>query len=366
MNRDMRAQVLGALREIHDGSWIRKVGSDGGQSLPWQGRIAIIGAVTTAWDTHHPVVAAMGDRFVLAPADSTQNRQAAGRKAIGNTGDEIKMRAELAAAVGAVIAGMNNHSDHRVTDEETQALLAAADLVTLARTAVERDYQGNVIDAHAPEMPTRFAKELVQIIRGSVAVGMDRHDALRLAIRCARDSMPPLRLRVIDDIAEHKHSLVADVRRRLEKPHNTVDREVQALYMLSIFKCSEASEFVDKTQKWVSKWYYSVADGIDPKAIDLKSFPEKSVHTPRPQEEGQGNGSEHTGTPHVDTDKSGNGAANGDDSPAATAANRSVGGTCPDCGDALPDDLIAAMRHRAELPIKRTAKEDIMTCAGVW
>ena len=183
------------------------------------------------------------------------------------------MRAELAAAVGGVIAGMNT-TPITVTDEETQALLAAADLVTLARTAVERDYQGNVIDAHAPEMPTRFAKELVQIIRGSVAVGMDRHDALRLAIRCARDSMPPLRLRVIDDIAEHKHSLVADVRTRLEKPHNTVDREVQALYMLGVLKCSEASEFVDKTQKWVSKWYYSLADGIDPKAIDLKSFPE--------------------------------------------------------------------------------------------
>jgi hypothetical protein len=35
MNRDMRTQVLGALREVHDGSWVRKVGTDGGQSLPW-------------------------------------------------------------------------------------------------------------------------------------------------------------------------------------------------------------------------------------------------------------------------------------------------------------------------------------------
>ena len=307
MNRDMRAQVLGALREVHDGSWVRKVGSDGGQSLPWSGRIAIIGAVTTAWDTHHAVVAAMGDRFVLARADSTKNRQAAGRQAIGNTGSEIQMRAELAQAVGGVIAGMDT-TPITTTAEEGDALLAAADLVTLARTAVERDYTGNVIDAHAPEMPTRFAKELVQIVRGAVAIGMDRHDALRLAIRCARDSMPPLRLQIIDDVAAHRDGLVADVRRRLGKPHNTVDREVQALYMLGVLKCDEVSEFTEKTGKWASKWHYSLADGINPTAIDLKAFPEKSVSTPSPQEEGREEGHQDNDSPCVLTDKSGNGS----------------------------------------------------------
>jgi hypothetical protein len=35
---------------------------------------------------------------------------------------------------------------------------AAADLVALARNGVEFDYRCGVIDAHAPEMPTRFAK----------------------------------------------------------------------------------------------------------------------------------------------------------------------------------------------------------------
>jgi hypothetical protein len=330
MNRDMRAQVLGALREVHDGSWVRKVGSDGGQSLPWSGRVAIIGAVTTAWDTHHAVVAAMGDRFVLVRADSTKNRQAAGRKAIGNTGSEIQMRAELAQAVGGVIAGMDT-TPITVTDEERDALLAAADLVTLARTAVERDHQGNVIDAHAPETPTRFAKELVQIIRGSVAVGMDRHNALRLAIRCARDSMPPLRLQIIDDIAAHKNSLVADVRRRLSKPHNTVDRELQALYMLGVLKCDEASEFIQRTGKFSSKWYYSLADGITPAAIDLDTFPEKSVPTPNPQEEGV-DGDRESDRQHLDTDISGNGATSADEPPASPNTARA---RCIICGGDL-------------------------------
>ena len=35
MNRDTRATVLAALREIHDGHWARNLGTDGG--APWTG-----------------------------------------------------------------------------------------------------------------------------------------------------------------------------------------------------------------------------------------------------------------------------------------------------------------------------------------
>ncbi len=68
----------------------------------------------------------------------------------------------------------------------------AADIVTRARTGIDYDYRGDVVDAHEPEMPTRFAKQLGQVVRGAAALGVSRHDALRLAIRCARGSIPPL------------------------------------------------------------------------------------------------------------------------------------------------------------------------------
>jgi hypothetical protein len=278
MNRDLRAQVLGAFREIHDGSWVRKVGTDGGRSLPWSGRIAVIGAVTTAWDQAHAVIASMGDRFVLVRVDSTTGRQAAGRKAIGNTGVEERMRAELAAAVAGVLAGMET-TGITLTEEETDLVLAAADLVTLARTGVEYDYKGDVVDAHAPEMPTRFAKELTQIIRGAVAIGIERHEALRLAIRCARDSMPPLRLKVIDDLARDPGSTTGDVRRRVNKPWHTVDRQLQALHMLGVL------DVVEDTYGEKTRWHYSLVVDIDPKALDPDSLPEMSVPTPNPQEE---------------------------------------------------------------------------------
>jgi hypothetical protein len=189
--------------------------------------------VTTAWDTAHAVVATLGDRFVLVRIDSTTYRQHAGRKAIGNTGDEPEMRADLAAAVAGVIPGMNPEPP-TITAAETDVLIAAADLVTLARTGVEYDYRGDVIDAHAPEMPTRFAKQLAQIVRGGVAIGMGRAEALRLALRCARDSMPPLRLAIIEDLSLNPDSTPNAVGWRLDKPRTTIRRQLQALHMLGI------------------------------------------------------------------------------------------------------------------------------------
>lgn len=269
MDRNGRAEVLAALREVYDGRWVRNVGTDGGRTLEWCGRIAVVGAVTTAWDTAHAVVAAMGDRFVLLRLDSTQGRLAAGRRSIENTGHEIEMRAALADAAAGVLATVDPAADYTLTSEEQDALLAAADLVTLARTAVERDYRGDVIDAHQPEMPTRFAKQLAQVMRGALAIGKGRPDALRLALRTARDSMPPLRLAILLDVAAHPHSTPTDTRRRLGRPRATVDRELQALHSIGLVECDEVSA----GQGERTRWHYTLADAVDVVTLAQMSSP---------------------------------------------------------------------------------------------
>ena len=183
------------------------------------------------------------------------------------------MRAELAAAVGGVIAGMNT-TPITVTDEETETLLKAADLVTLARTGVEYDYRGDVIDAHAPEMPTRFAKQLAQIVRGAVAIGMDRADALRLAIRCARDSMPPLRLAIIDDLSAHpgRPRPRCGSGSRSRAPRSTANCR-----RCTFSACSPST----RRRPPAIAWHYSLAAGIDPSALVVPAkSSQKSHYTP--------------------------------------------------------------------------------------
>src|SRR5262249_24094074 len=223
LEMDVRARglVLAALREIYDGKWERNVGTGGGRTLPWEGRIAVVGACTTAWDTAHTVIAVMGERFVIVRADSEAKRVRSAVRAIGNTGREVAMRTELVNAVKDLIAGMNTVG-YRPTRGETKELIKLANIVTWVRTAVQRDYRGEVIDAHALEMPTRFPKQLTQLVRGGVAIGLSPEEAMRLARRCARDTIPPLRLKILLDLAAHPKSRPLEVARRITRPRTSV------------------------------------------------------------------------------------------------------------------------------------------------
>lgn len=252
-----RAGVLAALREVYDGKWERNVGTDGGQTLTWTGRIAVVGAVTTAWDTAHGVVSVMGDRFVSVRSDSTKGRSKAGLLAINNTGMEVAMRAEIAAIVGGLIGHINPDIEPKLEEAEKIRLNAAADIVTYVRTAVERDYRGDVIDSHAPEMPTRFGRQLAQMMRGGIALGMSRGEALRLAVRCARDSIPQLRLKILLDLASNPRSRAADVCQRITKPHRTVRRELEALNTLELLREEQEQSVADENR---IVWRYSLAE----------------------------------------------------------------------------------------------------------
>lgn len=260
MNRDTRALVLAALREIHDGAWSREVGAEGGRTLSWRGRLVLLGAVTTAWDSAYRVVAAMGDRFVLVRLGSdAAYRRKAGMRAMLNTGSEAAMRDELSAVTATLLAGAQVPPP--LPDGDLEALLDLADVVTRARTAVERDFQGNPAFAHALEVPTRFAKQLVQIVRGGLAIGMSRDAAMAVACRCAGDSMPPLRNRVLSYVAANQCSLTAKVVAALQLPRNTVDRTLQELHLLGLL-------VVDEQPYGQSvRWAYSLAGDVDPAAV---------------------------------------------------------------------------------------------------
>lgn len=257
MGRDARSAVLAALREIADGSWVRQVGIDGGRTLAWHGRIAVIGAVTTAWDTHHGVIASMGDRFLLLRIDSgdPSARMQSGRQALANIGHESRMREELASAMRSLVSGMDPQP-FALDDDEASVILSAADLVTRCRTGVERDQRGNVVDAHAPEHPTRLAKQLGQVMRGAVAIGMNQDEALRLALRIARDCMPPLRLAVLSAVLASDGGTCRDYTRALNKPRTTVDRALQELNLLGLL-----DQF---TADGNETWRYCLADVIEP------------------------------------------------------------------------------------------------------
>jgi hypothetical protein len=261
-DRKARAQILAALREIHDGKWDRSVGIAGGMTISWAGRVVCIAACTTAWDSAYGVLAVMGPRFVIIRSSARVGRTAAGKRSVRNAGIEGVIRKEISQAVAALITDARLHPrDARLTEDEEDKLIAAADIVTRARTGVEVDYQGNVIDAHEPEMPTRFAKQLVLIFRGALSIGISRGPALALALRCARDSIPPIRLSVLKDlnVNDIDDCRVFEIARRLRRPWRTIRRTLEALYVLDMVHCIERDDEGDEDEN-------DDADGGLPKA----------------------------------------------------------------------------------------------------
>jgi DNA-binding transcriptional ArsR family regulator len=267
MNRDMRAAVLAALREIYDGRWTRNVGTDGGRTLEWAGRLTLIGATTTAYDTHHGVIASMGDRFALVRTDSATNRHATGLQALNTVGREQDMRRELAAAVGTVLSDVN--TDVQAPEWMLEPLLAAADLVTLARTAVERDYKGEVIDGNAPEAPTRFAKMLLQLVRGHLALGGTEAEALNVALRVAHDSVPPRRLELMRTVEQNPGRTYTALARLTGIPRSTARREMDALQMLGLV-CIDTEEWANRNGEEGQKWLYTLAADYSVTALDQR------------------------------------------------------------------------------------------------
>ena len=127
---------------------------------------------------------------------------------------------------------------------------------------------------------------------------MAQNDAVRLAIRCARDSMPPLRLAILDDIAAHPSSTATDVRRRLHKPRATADRHLQALHFLGVLEVEEVER--DWGGRPTTSWLYSLAEGINPDVLNPSSLPDLALHASSPLKE-------ESGPPFAPTAKSGNG-----------------------------------------------------------
>ena len=108
-------------------------------------------------------------------------------------------------------------------------------------------------------------------------MGLPREEALRLAVRAARDSMPPLRLAIIDDLAANPHSTTSDVRKRIGKPRTTVDRQLQALHMLGVVEVDEEEDDLeDRSSGRRTRWFYSLSADIDPDVIDVT----RNVTTP--------------------------------------------------------------------------------------
>jgi hypothetical protein len=231
MNRESRAAVLAALREVYDGSWTRHVGTDGGRTLSWSGKVGLIAGCTPSIDGHHAVIGSMGERFILyrlPPTDADLQV----RRALAHVGREATMRAELADAVEQVLADVEVGWLQADADAETtDRLVKIATLAVRCRSAVERDgYTREVQLVPEPEAPARLALVLLRLLNGLRAIGLDAASAWPLVLKCALDSMPALRRKVLEELLRRPMpASTTEVAEAVRHPTTTTRRALEDL-----------------------------------------------------------------------------------------------------------------------------------------
>lgn len=111
MNRDARAQIIAAFREIADGRWERSVGTDGGRKLVWEGKIGIVAAATAAIDNAHTVLSEMGSRFTFVRMGETEEarRSRSARSRTSATRPRCERSCRTHTEVSSSAASFNRH-----------------------------------------------------------------------------------------------------------------------------------------------------------------------------------------------------------------------------------------------------------------
>lgn len=236
MQHDTRQQVLQAMRRIYDGHYVRDVGVEGHRKLRWDGHCGFIGAATEAIDSHHAVIAALGDRYLtlrLRLADAKAQAQ----RAIDDNDREEQMRQEL----GDAVAGLLGHLDTELPAIDEPLRDRLADMATLAvrcRSVVDRDsYKREIVGVPKAEQPARFAKQLAKLHQALLHIGCDADEAWRIVKRVTLDSMPAGRHKVLDVLASVESSNTSTVSQTARLPTTVVRRHLEDL---------EAHEVVDR------------------------------------------------------------------------------------------------------------------------
>lgn len=280
MNRDARAGVLAALREIFDGSWTRHVGTDGGRTLSWEGKVGLIGGVTPTIDRHHAVMGAMGERFTLYRLAELDNDTQA-RRALGHAGREHQMREELAAAADNATSTLT--IPRKRHDRETDQLVALATFVVRARSSVERDSYSREIElVPGAEAPARLVITLDRLLAGLDAIGCDRGRAMELVTKSALDSIPALRLLCLRALQQYAELDTNQVATETRHPTSTCRRALEDLVAHNLVEC-ERQQAANQPHHWHLSDFASERLGCFPVMSGSEScFPETSEEDTEP------------------------------------------------------------------------------------
>lgn len=237
-----RSEIMGQLREIYDGEYSKEFGN--GKSVKWKGKMSLIAAVTTQIHTLQRQFAAMGERFLIYEMVQPDRLEVTSRS-MDNSSNIKDRRVQMQEAFTHYTTSVKRTADDipSIDGELKQEIMLLADLVTRARSAVNRDTGSSSREIDfipTPEMPTRFANQLSRIAMGLILInGNGKLLPLDNAIlyKVALDSIPSQRRMCLQVLAAHNEPMESPILATLlHYPSSSVRRYLEELDGLEIIK----------------------------------------------------------------------------------------------------------------------------------
>lgn len=229
MHRDDRSEIMGQLREVYDGSYVRELGN--GRTVAWRGRVGLLTGVTPVIDSYRSVMSVLGERFLYLRLADVDRTQLAARAMAHRDEDEMRLR--LRRAVSRFVRHVP--LDAELPAEDRLYVVQLATVASWVRTGVVRDeYRLEVQARPQLDAPTRMARQLSALHRALAAMGHE--DPRALVQRVARDSVPrdrwdALFLLLAEDLTTRQ---VCDGLRVPRTQYKSVRRMLEDLEMLRL------------------------------------------------------------------------------------------------------------------------------------
>lgn len=209
LHPEIRRKVMGVFRECYDDKWERGVGTDGGKTLVWEGRLAAFAKCTGEIDHHAMLNSTLGERWVYYRYPATDG-YAQARQALLNSG-KSGWQADLRCLTHAMFEGLDLRYGGKaairlaprraLTDLEISRIINLATVASKCRSGVSRDpYKHDVTSVPESENQARLAGELQQIYIGMETVGVPDRMRWKLTEKVAMDSMPRIRRMILEEV----------------------------------------------------------------------------------------------------------------------------------------------------------------------
>jgi hypothetical protein len=247
LRHEDRTAIFAQLREIYDGNYSKDWGT--GRSLKWQGRLGFIAGVTAAIDSHQAAMAVLGERFITY-RPKMGGRKSVAHKAARQRGQRGVLQAELRDYFHRFISQRRSVPVPAFGDGVIDTIVDAADLVTRARSGVERDrYSRDLQYQPEPESPARLTKILCNLAVG-IAVAHDSPTVskreLALVVRLALDSIPAVRRSVLTKLVDLGDLDTTEIGTATHLPTTTVKRALEDMEALGLMDRHKGS----KAHRW--------------------------------------------------------------------------------------------------------------------